>query len=100
MKERPILFSGAMVPAILDGRKTQTRRVVKPQPEGFWGSIQGHALAGGILQCVATSKGRTGDHYIRCPHGVPGDRMWVKETWTGTWHPTQTSPDNMHLHYA
>lgn len=53
ISERPILFSGNMVRAILDGRKTQTRRVVKPQP----------------TMCEA-----------RCPYGQPGDRLWVKET--------------------
>lgn len=57
MKDRPILFSGAMVRAILAGQKTQTRRIVKPQP-----SIEGQTPR------------RT------CPYGAPGDRLWVRET--------------------
>lgn len=57
MKERPILFSGPMVRAIIDGRKTQTRRVVKPQPQGEW-----------------AAPGKSA-----CPYGMPGDRLWAKE---------------------
>ena len=49
--ERPILFSGPMVRAILDGRKTVTRRIVR------------------------------GVEMPRCPYGSPGDRLWVRETW-------------------
>ena len=60
MKERPILFSGPMVRAILDGRKTQTRRVVKI------GSYR--------------PSGPFGDHAGYCPYGKPGDRLWVRET--------------------
>jgi len=71
VKERPILFSGPMVRAILAGRKTQTRRVVKPQ----------HIPAG-----VRTLRWENQDaaelqHSARCPYGVPGDRLWVRETW-------------------
>lgn len=57
MRERPILFSGPMVRAILAGNKTQTRRVVKPQPAGAW-----------------AAPGKTS-----CPYGQPGDRLWVRE---------------------
>jgi hypothetical protein len=53
MNERPILFSGEMVRAILEGRKTQTRRVIKPQLRINY----------------------------KCPYGQPGDRLWVRETW-------------------
>lgn len=84
VKERPILFSAPMVRALLDGRKTQTRRVVKPQP---------YIDARGNV-CVADPKrGEVmyGQHpdgspqwenfaHWRCPYGVPGDRLWVKET--------------------
>lgn len=67
IKERGILFSAPMVKAILDGRKTQTRRVVKQQPDYVRDGVayvQKYADAG-----VAT----------RCPYGQPGDRLWVRE---------------------
>ena len=54
--ERPILFSGPMVRAILDGRKTQTRRAIKPH----------------IIDMVPE----------RCPYGKVGDNLWVRETWS------------------
>jgi hypothetical protein len=76
-KERPILFSGEMVRAILDGRKTQTRRIVKPQPAGLWGStgkVFGHTFSG-VLEGPK-------DHYWVCKYGQPGDRLWVRETFT------------------
>lgn len=70
MKERPILFSAPMVRAILAGTKTQTRRVVKPQPimrdgEPVWPND------------VARPRGRG---FEDCPYGNPGDRLWVRET--------------------
>lgn len=68
MKERPILFSAPMVRAILDGRKTQTRRVVKPQP--VWVASPGVPFK----TQDADPKG-----IIRCPCGAPGDRLWVRE---------------------
>src|SRR5690554_1828444 len=87
MKERPIIFNSEMVRAILDGRKTQTRRVVKPQPyvdemgNFCWnGSNFGqHYWYGPLSQTIATfkRKGRVG----YCPYGAPGDRLWVRETW-------------------
>jgi hypothetical protein len=75
-KERPILFSGPMVRAILDGRKTQTRRVIKPQPlhpqvsksDGYPGTWYGHGQLG--IEPEVWS----------CPYGVPGDRLWVRES--------------------
>lgn len=69
MKERPILFSGPMVRAILEGRKTQTRRVVKPQPA--------HIAGIGTVLNIDTITGKA------CPYGKPGDRLWVRETWDG-----------------
>lgn len=61
MKERHIIFNGEMVRATLDGRKTQTRQVIKPQPM-TWGG----------RQCMP---------FLRdCPYGI-GDHLWVRETW-------------------
>ena len=71
MKERPILFSGPMVRALLAGTKTQTRRVVKPQPT--------HFNPVGVPRRVIPTGGPS--DVIRCPYGQPGDRLWVRETW-------------------
>jgi hypothetical protein len=81
MKERPILFSGPMVQAILDGRKTQTRRVVKPQPE-YWEQTGGYhyPLDKKPYRGAPVGRVRSIDEY-RCPYGQPGDRLWVRETW-------------------
>lgn len=78
MKERPILFSGEMVRAILDGRKTQTRRVVKPQPPNWaWTRVKEYAEIRGLTQQVGKI-----EYWIKpCPYGQPGDRLWVRETW-------------------
>ena len=74
MKERPILFNGEMVRAVLDGRKTQTRRVVKPQPKII------HALYNDAS--IETERiFRSGDQRIHCPYGQIGDRLWGRETW-------------------
>lgn len=103
MKERPILFSGEMVRAILDGRKTQTRRVVKSEhdfvatatPEDWArrlasGANFGRTITeGDIQQKAAQVKGRTHPFIdadglmigLLCPYGKPGDRLWVRETW-------------------
>ena len=70
MKERPILFSGPMVRAILSGRKTVTRRVVSPQPSDHTGS--------GVVAVVRFNLGHSGG--MRCPFGEAGDRLWVRET--------------------
>jgi hypothetical protein len=73
MKERPTLFSTEMVRAILDGRKTQTRRVIKPQPEGN--------VVSDILQPHIFYLGGDPDKEIQCPYGQGGDRLWIREAW-------------------
>ena len=82
MKERPILFSGDMVRAILEGRKTQTRRVVKPQPSPQPTRITYCGEEYGYM-CESNS-GKVGifdPNSYKCPYGKPGDRLWVRETW-------------------
>lgn len=79
MKERQITFNAHMVRALLDGRKTQTRRIMKVQPEvipkedehgkpGFW-----------IPFNAGKTMVRNEDMYIACPFGLKGDRLWVRE---------------------
>jgi hypothetical protein len=85
MKHTPILFSTAMVQAILDGRKTQTRRVVKPQPDGFVDDPHYETIVpynGKIVNGLPLAKSVGGlSPAIKCPYGQPGDVLWVRETW-------------------
>jgi hypothetical protein len=86
-KERPILFSSPMVRAILDGRKTQTRRIIKPQPEDIgWGrNCEVHPYMTGTAWPLAYYEMRgacwNSSPPLKCAYGVPGDRLWVRETW-------------------
>lgn len=76
MKERPILFSGPMVRAILEGRKTMTRRVCKPQPHSVgdqFSTTQHKAL-------MIRRPGEDAWKEIPCPYGKPGDLLWVRES--------------------
>ena len=72
VKERPILFSGEMVRAILAGKKTQTRRVVKCP---IWEDEEGLTRP----PHVKHSYGSYGT-VKACPYGALGDRLWVRET--------------------
>lgn len=72
MNEREILFKGPMVRAILEGRKTQTRRLYKPS--------KGFPYQDGETT-PNPNEGSTWMEYGPCPYGNVGDRLWVKETW-------------------
>jgi hypothetical protein len=96
MKETPILFSAPMVRAILEGRKTQTRRVVKHRYDHL--TREPYYATGRVLTDLPTQPGAFMEFRYRqqdtpgftgspastlvpCPYGKPGDRLWVKETW-------------------
>jgi hypothetical protein len=81
MKERPIIFNGEMVRAILDGRKTQTRRVMKPQPPYRFGSPFLTTTGVWIFSLTTAGDFPMWKNYLKCPYGLPGDRLWVRETW-------------------
>ncbi len=77
MTEHPILFSAEMVRAILGGRKTQTRRPMKPQPDPAF-------LARGVVGIVPQWPQQDGmSELIAAPY-APGDTLWVRETWRCT----------------
>jgi hypothetical protein len=71
-KSYPIVFSGPMVRALLEGRKAQTRRLIKPQPEFEQRGIPG--ITGSIPKWILPS-------VSDCPYGQPCDLLWVRETW-------------------
>ncbi|WP_432268148.1 hypothetical protein [Enterobacter kobei] len=97
MKERGMIFNGEMVRAILDGRKTQTRRIMKIQPsDGFSPTHNGYDLdlnahwytpgvvdKNGYLQPAKKDVFGVADENegYTCPFGAVGDRIWVRETW-------------------
>lgn len=85
--ERPILFSGPMVKAILDGRKTMTPRAIKPQPPKYIDELHGNDLRGRApypLEDYETGHALgvgfqdDNERCYRCPYGVPGERLWIK----------------------
>lgn len=93
-RERPILFSGALVRAILAGTKTQTRRIVDMRDVDFIGpggcngpnrddpSCWGYEADDGRWYTLDQATPRsTHQDKIRCPYGAHGDSLWVRETW-------------------
>ncbi|NPS84002.1 hypothetical protein [Pseudomonas aeruginosa] len=86
-RERPILFNDQMVRAILEGRKTVTRRVMKPQPTprksgGHHWPCNVHQSMLHVERELQNSEGCwCGLAEAACPYGQPGDRLWVREAW-------------------
>jgi hypothetical protein len=82
IKERPIPFSTDMVKAILDGRKTMTRRVCKVQPNDAWHirNYEQSTFPYGRYQVLADGYDSNAKEY-KCPYGQVGDRLWCKETY-------------------
>lgn len=92
-----MLFSAPMVRAILDGRKTVTRRLVKPNP---------HKVDGGVpfADAPAWAHAEPGSAVMRCPYGVRGDRLYVREAWAAPHAydhlPPRLIPQDARIHYA
>ena len=81
MNEKPILFRGPMVRAILEGRMTMTRRVIKPWKRISWPveTVQrGYTVT---FSYKAANGIWTETMPMVCPYGMPGDRLWVRESW-------------------
>jgi len=78
--ERPILFSAPMVRAILAGTKTQTRRIIKCPPH-----YQIEEKDDGKPWPWMYDSERDRDHFMPCPYGEPGTRLWVREAWRAVW---------------
>src|SRR5690349_18568991 len=87
MKERPILFSGPMVRAVLDGRKTQTRRVVKVQPPTATRDVITYYHPDPREHFWAFDGSKLLDWAYPCPYGEVGDHLYVRETWQHCNHP-------------
>jgi hypothetical protein len=100
MAEKPVLFSAAMVQAILAGKKTMTRRVVSPQPPTEC------AIRTFVEESTDPRTDRsfawydrlplpTRSHYVRCPFGHPGDKLWVRESWRVSQQWDNTKPSEL-----
>jgi hypothetical protein len=87
MRERPILFKGEMVRAIIEGRKTQTRRVLKKLPE--YADIENHRIISFYDALKRKPEEAMGQLLETCPYEV-GQHLWVRETWM---------PCGDHAHY-
>lgn len=89
MNAKPILFSAPMIRALLSGAKTQTRRMLRPQPEPHeWQGMRGYSLEWRnphdfmwlLVHRIPQNPVPIGRRF-RCPYGAPGDLLWVRETW-------------------
>lgn len=101
VKERPILFSPAMIRALLDGKKTQTRRIVKADFHHGPGMAKITPINNEFLLERWPEAERSFNNFgrcdrIRCPYGVPGDRLWVRETF-GVWRKTSVYCDEFEV---
>lgn len=106
VRERPILFSGEMVRAILGGRKTQTRRVVRKGNSEVGTGLSWNALdwsrcfadrGYGIWQYLHIGGPDDTMHRVRCRIGEPTDRLWVRETWFSNG--VESRPDESWVRY-
>lgn len=92
-KERGIIFTGEMVRAILDGRKTQTRRAIKLKETpisdkfklGYWKLTGVYEGYGAIYPVYSGLDGKSVHEFARCPYGRPGDILYVRETFVHLW---------------
>lgn len=83
-RERPILFSAPMVRAILDDRKTQSRRILKATVSSTLAKFHRVDKFGNAIFTDGT--------VVRCPYGQPGDQLWVRETFYIDWTPLDEGP--------
>lgn len=96
MKERPILFSGPMVRALLDGSKTQTRRVCKPAANlSAVVEVPDPAERGQVYNGSHFGD-EDGEVQFACPYGGRGDRLWVRESFSGPHHREHSPPRDWH----
>lgn len=94
---KPILFSTEMVQAILEGRKTQTRRIIKPQPilgDGTWDVRNIHEYFYDNGKFISVPKLNTENH--KSVKIKTGDILWVRETWQTTWNENKKSWDTIY----
>ena len=98
VKERPILFSTPMVRAILEGRKTVTRRVkeleeINERPDD-WTLVQAETMkrVGGDFYFVAVFRDGGEERVVYCPYGAVGDILWVRETFVKVKNPEEFGP--------
>lgn len=111
MADRPILFSGPMVRALLAGTKTQTRRLLKPQPPEWATFCQQPTMLNALHQWVPSGLwawseeeqiparplrrwpvNADGEHYWLRPRFLIGDRLWVREMWAPLTYLTHNDP--------
>jgi hypothetical protein len=101
-KERPILFSDAMVRAILEDQKKQTRRIVKLPPDCEQFTHLRPAQGGEapkntfIAYWLEHGKEECGGTFFSCPYGKPGDLLWVRETWAARHEYDHCRPIDIH----